>query len=160
MLAGLHAAEAALALGRLEDASRIAEATLGMARQAVARGQAETALRDLSVSLDHVGDTALRLGNFEEAEATYRESLEICRMIRERIGDTPETLRDLSVSLINVGDNDHRLGNIQEAEAAWRENLKLLRRLAHAFSKNDKYLEMLERTEKRLGDLTKDDPDY
>ncbi|MDR3570396.1 MAG: tetratricopeptide repeat protein [Syntrophobacteraceae bacterium] len=208
MLAGWRAAQAALALGRLADALRIAEATLGMARQAVTMGQTETALRDLSVALDSVGDIASRrgdfeeagaayresleirrtlrkrvgdtpetlrdlsvslnnvgdiagrLGDFEEAGAAYRESLEICRALPKRVGDTPETLRDLSVSLNNVGDIDRRLGNIQKAEAAWSENLKLLRRLSHAFPASDEYREMLERTEKRLGELSKDNPDY
>ena len=75
-------------------------------------GDTPETLRDLSISLNRVGETALHIGNFEEAEAAYRESLEISRRLRERVGDTPETLRDLSISLNRVGNTAFRSGQL------------------------------------------------
>ena len=53
------------------------------------------------------------LGNLQEAEAAYRESLEISRTLRDRVGDTPEILRDLSVSLNKVGDTALRSATLR-----------------------------------------------
>ncbi len=62
-------------------------------------GNSDEVLRDLSISLDKVGDVAQALGNLTEAQQAYSESLLIMRQQRDRLGDSPEVLRDLSVSL-------------------------------------------------------------
>jgi tetratricopeptide (TPR) repeat protein len=80
--AGWRATEAALALGRLEQAREIGEQLVLQARQELQVDPTETALRDLSVSLDKIGDTALQQGDLEGAKTAYRESLSIIERLR------------------------------------------------------------------------------
>ena len=70
------------------------------------------------------------LGNLEAARAVYRESLDLCRRLREAIGDIPQALRDLSVYLERVGHVERDLGNLEAARALYRESLDLHRRLS------------------------------
>ena len=95
--AGRQAAEAALTLGRLQQAFEIAGKVLAMSRQANASGRSEAVLRDLALSLGSVGDAALRLGNFRDARDAFQESLEICprtsRTTRRHPRNPPRPLR-------------------------------------------------------------------
>ncbi|KAA0220104.1 MAG: hypothetical protein EDS66_14695, partial [Planctomycetota bacterium] len=61
------------------------------------------ALRDLSVSLDRVGDVRRLKGDRDAALAAFEEGLALRRRIAREFGETPEALRDLSVSLFRVG---------------------------------------------------------
>ena len=153
IVAGWRATDAALSLARPEQGYSIAKKVLDLARQKASKEASQTTLRDLSVSLDNVGDTARRMGNLGEAEAAYGESLKIRRDLVERYGATPESLRDLSVSLNKVGDTAGRMGNLGEAEAAYCENTAVLRRLTHAFPDTDEYRELLRETEEKLRDF-------
>ena len=85
--------------------------------------------RDLSVSLDNVGQAAQAQGEWSQAEQAYRESLEIRRELAARLG-TPEAQRDLSVSLHNVGRVAQAQGEWSQAEQAYRESLEIRRELA------------------------------
>ena len=123
LIVGLRAVDIALRLGRLDTAKRIAAAVL-----ARARNRAETdsqAVQLVSIVLDVMGQVALAQGQLEEEQAAYRESLELRRGQRERLGDTPEVVRDLSLSLDNVGQVALAQGRLEEAEAAYRESLEL-----------------------------------
>ena len=71
-------------------------------------------LRDLSISLDNVGQTERDSGRLDAALAAFRESLEICRRLRQTLGDTPQVLRDLSISL-----NKEERGEGKEGRSGW-----------------------------------------
>ena len=87
-------------LGNLEAARTAYRESLELRRQLRATlGDTPQALRDLSISLDNVGQVEGDLGNLEAARTAYRESLELRRHLRAALGDTPQALRDLSVSL-------------------------------------------------------------
>lgn len=75
--AGRQAIEAALSAGHLPLAAQIAGEVVELARQEAGKSGDPSSLRDLSVSLDRVGDTARALGRWEEAEGAYREALNI-----------------------------------------------------------------------------------
>ncbi|MCX7110821.1 MAG: tetratricopeptide repeat protein, partial [Proteobacteria bacterium] len=141
---GFAAFDAAMERGSLESAKRIATETLNMARERLKpKTKAQfwsgwlqkppspnpERLRDLSVSLEKVGNVEADLGNLEPARAAYRESLVLRRQLRDSLGDTPQALRDLSVSLDNVGQVEAVLGNLEPARAAYRESLDLSRQL-------------------------------
>ncbi len=113
---------------RIDEACAIANEVLALARQG-----SESDPRSLSISLDRVGDAARALGRLEDAERAYAESLAVRRVLRERLGDTPEVLRDLSISLNKVGDAASALGRLEEALNAYQEAATLLRRLDHVF---------------------------
>ena len=86
------------------------------------------ARRDLSVALDNVGRVSEERGEWDAAEAAYRESMEIRRGLEESLG-TPETRRDLSVSLNNVGQVAEARGDWDAAQTAYLESLELAREL-------------------------------
>ncbi len=153
-VAGERAIHAALSLARVEQAYAIAADLLKMARQAAAAGASQTAMRDLSVSFENVGDTAGRLGNLGEAGAAYAESLKISRGLVERYGATPESLRDLSVSLNNVGDTSGRMGNLGEAGAAYAESLKISRDIVERYGATPESLRDLSVSLNNVGDMS------
>ena len=113
---------------RIDEACAIANEVLALARQG-----SESDPRSLSISLERVGDAARALGRLEDAERAYAESLAVRRVLRERLGDTPQVLRDLSISLNKVGDAASALGRLEEALNAYQEAAILLRRLDHVF---------------------------
>ena len=131
---GFAAFESAVERGDLAAGRTIANQTLDIARRRLqTTGDTPQALRDLSISLDNVGQVEGDLGNLEAARTAYRESLELLRQLREAVGETPQALRDLSVSLNNVGQVERDLGNLEVARTAYRESLELRRRLARTF---------------------------
>jgi len=83
-------------------------------------GETPESLRDVSVSLDNVGQVAWARGALDEAEAAYRESLDLRRELAARSPDLPSAQDDLAVSLILVGQGNAsrgELGLLREAEA-------------------------------------------
>ncbi len=110
-------------------------------------------MRDLSISLDNVGQTERDLGNLEAARTAYRESLELRRHLREALGDTPQALRDLSISLNNVGRTERDLGNLEAARTAYRESLDIARRLARSFPDQPQYRQDLAWIEAQAADI-------
>ncbi len=86
-------------------------------------------LRDLSISLNKVGDAERDGGRLDAALVAYRESLDIFQRLQQALGDTPQVLRDLSVSLERVGEVEHDSGRLDEALAAYRESLEIRQRL-------------------------------
>ena len=105
LLAGFRAYQVVSTHKQHKEAHGIAGLLLKFSKGQIKRiGETPESLRDLSVSLNKVGDTARALGELDEARRGYEESLEIRRKIIERIGETPESLRNLSVSLEKVSD--------------------------------------------------------
>ena len=125
-----------LSAGRPADAAQVALVALTVARQRAATQQ-PTALRDLSVSLDNVGQVARARGDWTQAEAVYRESLDLSRQLVGRLGGTPEALEDLAVSLSNLADIPS--GNIAERDEA----IQILESLIARFPSVPSYAERL-----------------
>ncbi len=86
-------------------------------------------LRDLSLSLDRLGDAQRDAGQTQQALEAYRESLALRRALRASLGDEPQVLRDLSFSLDRLGDAQRDAGQEQQALEAYRESLALRRAL-------------------------------
>ncbi|MEM1204983.1 MAG: tetratricopeptide repeat protein, partial [Acidobacteriota bacterium] len=121
----------ALRVGDLDQASRAAEALLSRARTLHNGARTPEALRDLSTSLDNVGDVRRDQGRLDDAANAYDESLDIARRLANDYAPTPEALRDLSVSWNKVGDVRRDQGRLEDAANAFDESLDLARRLAN-----------------------------
>jgi hypothetical protein len=89
-------------------------------------GESPQTLRDLSVSLDKLGDVRQQAGEREEARFALEESLRLDRQLLKTYGRTPQTLNDLSISLKKVTDIRRELGD----EAGAKEASEELRGLA------------------------------
>ncbi|MCG6943327.1 MAG: tetratricopeptide repeat protein, partial [Thiohalocapsa sp.] len=99
-------------LGEWEAARAAFAESLDIARRILARvGETPEALRDLSVSLDNVGNTDRALGEWEAARAAFREGLEIAERLATALQNHVD-YRDLP---------DHfrrRLAGLEEARDA------------------------------------------
>jgi tetratricopeptide (TPR) repeat protein len=124
-----RASEELLAAGRPGDAELVALSALSLARRRADKTTDLSSRRDLSMSLDNVGQVAEAQGDWSQAASVYRESLTLTRQLVERLGGTPEALRDLSVSLDNVGQVARAQGDWSQAESVYRESLALRRQL-------------------------------
>ena len=90
-------------------------------------GETPQALRDLSISLDHLGDVRRATGEVAAATAAYEESLALCRRLVDAYGETPQALRDLSIILERLGGVRRQAGNFDAAAADYEEALALRR---------------------------------
>ena len=125
-----------------------------LSRRLVERyGETPEALRDLSVSLERVGDVRRASGDVAAAAAAYEESLGLSRRLAERYGETPESLRDLSLSLDRVGDVRRASGDVAAAAAAYEESLGLSRRLVERYGETPESLRDLSVSLERVGDV-------
>jgi tetratricopeptide (TPR) repeat protein len=127
--------DAASESGRTQDAQGVARQALQLAYERVEAHNDEpghASWRDLSISLNNVGQVSRDLGDLEAARAAYAESLDLRRQLRSALGDTPQALRDLSISLNNVGQVSRDLGDLEAARAAYAESLDLSRQLRSA----------------------------
>ena len=103
-------------------------------------GETPEALRDVSVSLNKVGDVELALGERERRWRPTRRGLEISERLLETFGETPEALRDVSVSLDRIGDVELALGERESALAAYRRGLEIRERLLETFGETPEAL--------------------
>jgi tetratricopeptide (TPR) repeat protein len=90
-------------------------------------------LRDLSVSLDNVGQVARDLGRPEEAREAYQESLALRRQLRAALGDTPQVLRDLLTGLVPSAMLERNAGVNDAAEAYFSEARSTLNELTRKY---------------------------
>ena len=93
-------------------------------------GDSPQVLRDLSVSLNNLGDVERQSGRLEAARAAYNESLELRRQLQTTLGGSPQVLRDLSVSLNKLGDVEQQSSRLEAAKVVYAEALEL----AHRFN--------------------------
>lgn len=162
LLAAERATLAALQTGHYQLANEVALSMKQAAGQRLEElGETPESLRDLSVSLNNVGDTAKALGDWTEARTHYKESLQISRQIVEGVGETPESLRDLSIALDKAGDTAKALGDGTEARMHFKESLRIRRRLVEGVGATPESLRDLlvsldnaGKTEMALGDKT------
>ena len=133
---GWSAVDALCAEGALHDAATAAAAVLATARARLANVPDEPGrLRDLSVSLEKVGQVAWARGALGEAEEAYRESLGLRRQLAARGPDLPDTQDDLGCSLILLGQVEARRGEL----ALLREAETVLGALVQRFPDNPGY---------------------
>ena len=156
LLAGFRAYQVYSAHKRYKVAKEIADRLLRLSQGRIEEfGKTPQSLRDLSVSLDNVSDTARALGEQDEARRGYEESLAISRKIIEEFGETPESLRDLSVSLNNVSDTARALGELDEARRGYEESLAISRKIIEEFGETPESLRDLSVSLDRLGDTAR-----
>jgi tetratricopeptide (TPR) repeat protein len=126
--------------GQAGDAERVLqsyEESLAIARRlATDNTDSAEAARDLSVSLNKLGDFYLQRGQAGDAERalqSYEEDLAIPRRLAIDNPDSAEAARDQSVSLNKLGDFYRQRGQAGDAERAlqsYEEDLAIARRLA------------------------------
>lgn len=111
--------EAALGLGRLEQAATYLEAALNLRRAA------DLAPHDLAQSLLHVGHLKLRHGEHAAAEALLREALGVERRATgENSPEVAEVLNQLGVTLREAYSGTEP-GRLEEIESLHREALRI-----------------------------------
>ena len=101
-------------------------------------------------------DAAMERGAIQPARSIAQDVLQLCRSIREILGDTPQALRDLSIALDKVGDVERDLGDLAAARDAWRESLDLRRQLRHAFGDTPQALRDLSVSLDNVGTVERD----
>jgi tetratricopeptide (TPR) repeat protein len=122
-------------------------------------GENGQTLRDLSVSLNNVGDVRRESGDVAGAEAAFADSLEIRRRLHQQYGESPQTLRDLSVCLDNVGRVRRASGDLGAAEAAFAESLEIGRRLHQQYGESPQRLRDLSISLNNLGRVRRESGD-
>ncbi|MDR3088530.1 MAG: tetratricopeptide repeat protein [Desulfobulbaceae bacterium] len=153
-LAGQRAYQVYDQLRRHQQAGEIAARLLDFCRQQIERlGETPQSLRDLSISLNQVGETAQALGQLEAARQAYEESLGLDRKIIERLGETPQSLRDLSISLNKVGETAQALGQLEAARQAYQESLGLRRKIIERLGETPQSLRDLSVVLKKIHEL-------
>jgi tetratricopeptide (TPR) repeat protein len=120
-------------IGGLAEARKQYEQAHQLARRlAEADPRSPQAQRDLSVSLERLGDAQVKQGDSQGALASFREALEIHREQAEADPLSAAAQRDLSVCLSKLGDVQLKQGGSQGALASFREALGICRQLAQA----------------------------
>ena len=149
-----RAVEAALETGHIELAWQIAEETATRIQAQInGVGKTPERLRDLSVSMNKLGDVAQTLGRLDEAQQAYSESETLDRALIDEFGKTPERLRDLSVSMDKLGNVARALGRLDEAQQAYSESKTLRGTLIDEFGKTPQRLRDLSFSMNNLGDM-------
>jgi len=124
------AADLALAIAELVEAATYAGRSVVLEEQrAAAEPATPEALRDLSVSLNRLGDIDRARGELDAAYVRYSRGLDLRERLAAQLA-TPEALRDLSVSLDRLGDIDWARGELGAAYARYSRGLDLSERLA------------------------------
>jgi tetratricopeptide (TPR) repeat protein len=113
----------------LEAALRTSERLLEVERQRSTSEPTPGVLRDLTITLDQVGNLRVKLGQLAAAETVFTESLEISRRLVTLRGEVPEALRDLTLTLVLLGNLHLRRGQPDEAERLFDEARPLAERL-------------------------------
>jgi len=149
------AIDALLEAGRLRDAQIVAGQALTASRACRDDSQPHT-LRDLSVSLDKVGEIYRSLGDMEAARVAFVESLALCRQLRGTFGDTPLVMRDLSVSLNDLGRVYQDLGDLEAARLIYAETLAINRQLRVVLGDTPLTLQDLSVSIDNVGQLARD----
>jgi tetratricopeptide (TPR) repeat protein len=88
--------------------------------------------RDVSVSVNRIGDVLVARNDLEGALKHYREGLDISRALYEQDKSHAERARDVAVSLSKTATVAQQQGEKAEACANYREGLDIVERLAAA----------------------------
>jgi class 3 adenylate cyclase/tetratricopeptide (TPR) repeat protein len=110
----------------LEIAQRLSDANLTDAQ----------AQRDLSVSVNKIGDMRARTGDVQGALESYRKGLEIRQRLADAHPGNAQAQRDLSVGHVNVGDMLAQTGDARGSMESYSRVLVIRQRLACADPNN------------------------
>jgi tetratricopeptide (TPR) repeat protein len=150
----LREVDMALAYGRPDVALQTARETVAFAEVAIAAHRKNPErLRDLSVSMNKLGDVAQALGQLEEAKAAYAQGEALARALIDDYGKNPERLRDLSLSMERLGDVARALGQLEEAETAYAQGEALARELIDVYGESVLSLDVLASSTLHLGQV-------
>jgi tetratricopeptide (TPR) repeat protein len=116
-------------------------------------GRTPQALRDLSISLNHVANVLLAEGERAGAREKYEECEAIRRELLDRYGRTPEALRDLSISLDHVADVLLAEGNRAGAREKYEECEAIRRELLDRYGRTPEALRDVSISLDRVADV-------
>ena len=151
---GVQASQAALEAGHTTLALDIAHQTTALAQENLERdGKTPERLRDLSVSMNKLGDVAQALGQLEDAKTAYAQGEQLSRALIDDFGKTPERVRDLSLSMDNLGDVAQALGQLEDAKTAYAQGEGLATELIDTYGETVLGLETLAYNAFRLGQV-------
>ena len=105
-------------------------------RLAAADPSNASAQRDLSVSLERIGDVQEAQGDLKGALASYQECLKLSQQLAAADPSNASAQRVLSSSHHRIGNLLTMQGNVQGAQASYQEGLKINRQLAAADPSN------------------------
>jgi tetratricopeptide (TPR) repeat protein len=143
-----------LAAGDLQDAAAAATQGLAITRKLAAQDQGNAqAQRDMSVSLNKLGDVKLRGGDQAGALAAYQEGLDIARKLAAQDQGNAQARRDVSVSLERLGDVKLQGGDQAGGFAAYQEGLDIVRKLAAQDQGNAQAQRDVSVSVEKLGDV-------
>jgi len=127
-------------VGDLGKALSSAEESLAISRRLAETDPGNTGWqRDVSVSLERIGDVRRRTGDVAGAEEAYEESLAISRRLASTDPGNSGWQRDVAVGLERISDVRLRLGNTAGALEAYEESLAVSRRLAETDPGNSEW---------------------
>ena len=154
MIAFGEASTSLLEAGQFENAvSAMQKTVVASERLAESNPGSAEALRDLSVSLNKLGDVEVQAGDLSAAGPAYERSLEVAERLTASNSGSAEAQRDLSLSLNRLGDVEVRAGDLSAARAAHERSLKVLERLAASNPGSAEAQRDLSISLERLGDL-------
>ncbi len=118
-----------MARSDLEQAERLFTHSLEIDKRLAEELDTPDAHRDLSVSLNKLGNIAGSRGELEQAERLFTRSMEIFERLAEEL-DTPNAHRDLSISLNKLGDIAVARGDLEQAKHLFTRSMEIFERLA------------------------------
>jgi len=120
-----------LQLGNTEKALQAYQQSLEIRKQlAKSDPTSVTAQRDLTVSLNKIGNVQLQLGNTEKALQAYQQSLEISKQLAKSDPTSVTAQRDLLVSYSRIGAAQLQSRNLEVARQAFEQALAIAEQLA------------------------------
>ena len=141
---GTLASEAAFDAGYTQLALDIARKTADLAKTAVEKqGKTPERLRDLSVSMNKLGDVARALGQLDDARAAYAEGEKLSRALIDVYGETVPALETLAYHAARLGQLLERSGEQKDAGVRLANARLLYQRLALAMPYEARYRAML-----------------
>ncbi len=112
--------------------------------------------RDLSVSLDRIGNVRRDQGNLAEALGAYTQGMEIAERLMKDDPSSAANARGLSVNLNKIGDVRSAQGNLAEALEAYTRGMKIAERRLEADPSSAEYARDLSVSLERIGDVHRD----
>ena len=73
--------------------------------------------RDLSISLNRLGDILVAIGDLEAARRLFEQALDISRRLADADPASAQSQRDLSISLNRLGDIRAAMGDLEGRDA-------------------------------------------
>ena len=147
-------AQRAMESGRLDQAHDNSIAVVdALERRLAELDENPEALRDLSVSLERLGNVERNRGQLDSAYARYEKALQILQKVLAQTGETPEALRDLGRGLGRLGDVEQAHCLLDAAYARYEQALQIARKVLAQSGETPEALRDLSVSLERLGDV-------